>query len=275
MTTFQKIIKYLAIALAIFIIVNIVSAILFGFYSISYIFGLNRGEDREYKEESIVREFEYSEVDILDVTIEVDFSNLVIKKGESFKVETDSNYIKCNQNGGEIRITEENHSWLSRRNDIGDVTVYMPDIEFKEVKISTGAGKIKIEEIDAMRLSLEIGAGETEIGTLNVTDKADIEGGAGKVTISSGTINNLNLDMGVGKLELNAKLTGNIDIDAGVGELDIKIKDKKDNYKIKTSKGIGSITIDGKSVSDDAIYGEGENYIKIDGGIGSIKVNFE
>lgn len=273
MTTAQKVIKYLAIAFAIFLIVNIVSAILWALFGFSFIFGLHDRENHIISEEISTTNFEYENINTLD--IDIDFSSLVIRTGEEFKVEGDNNYIQCKQNNQTIHIEEKNHHWFAKNNS-GELVIYVPEnLEFDKVKICTGAGKINIEKIVAKRLSLEIGAGETQIRELNVRDKADIDGGAGKVTILSGLINDLDLDMGVGKVEVNAKLTGNTDIDAGVGELDININAPKEDYRINTSKGIGSISIDGKGISDDITYGDGDNYIKIEGGIGSIKLNFK
>ncbi|MGN1303228.1 MAG: DUF4097 family beta strand repeat-containing protein, partial [Clostridia bacterium] len=132
-----------------------------------------------------------------------------------------------------------------------------------------------IENINTENLYLELGAGETTIEKLNVTDDCKIESGAGKVSILSGNINELNLDMGVGKFEVTSAITGNSKINAGIGNLELNIQGNKENYTIKADKGIGSIKIDGKEVADDVTYGDGENTIKIDGGIGSINVDFE
>lgn len=280
MTTAQKIIKYLAIAFAIFLIINIISGILWAIFGVSFIFGLQNWESDTKREYSVITNYEYNDIDTLNreidtLDIDIKFSNLKIKTAEEFKVEGDSNYIKCRQDNRTIHIEEINHHWFNKNNS-GELIIYMPkNLEFDKVKICTGAGKIDIDRIDTRKLSLEIGAGETHIRELNVKDKADIDGGAGKVTILSGIINDLDLDMGVGKVELKAKLTGSADIEAGIGELDVKINATKEDYKIKASKGIGSITIDGEGISDDIIYGNGENYIKIDGGIGSIKVKFD
>ena len=40
-------------------------------------------------------------------------------------------------------------------------------------------------------------------------------------------------------------------------------------------KGVGDATVDGESISDDSVYGSGSNVIDIDGGIGSIHINFK
>lgn len=272
MTTAQKVIKYLAIAFAIFLIVNIVSGILWGLFGLAFIFGLNT-ENEVITEEMTTTNFEYEHINTLD--IDIAFSSLKIKTGEELKIETNNSNINSRQNNETIHIDEKNHNWFPK-NNAGEIIIYIPDnLEFDKVKISTGAGKIDIEKITTKKLSLEIGAGETKIKELNVTKEAKIDGGAGKVTISSGTINNLDLDMGVGSLEINSELIGSTDIDAGIGELDININAPKENYNIKVSKGIGNITIDGKGVSNDTIYGDGENDIEIDGGIGNIKVDFK
>ena len=38
--------------------------------------------------------------------------------------------------------------------------------------------------------------------------------------------------------------------------------------------GLGSIKIDGKDISNGEIFGNGENYIEVDGGVGNIKIDF-
>lgn len=272
MTTAQKIIKYIATAFACFLIVSIISGILSALYALSGVLGLQK-EDKKIKDEMSMINFENSEVETLD--IDVAFTNLIIKKGDLLIAETNNEDINCKQNNQNLQIKEKQHSLFSKNNK-GDLVVYIPEnLEFEKVRINAGAGKIQIENINAKKLYLELGAGETIIEKLNVTDNCKIESGAGKVSILSGSINEMNLDMGVGKFELASDITGKSEINAGIGNLELNIKNNKENYTIKADKGIGSIKIDGKEVADDENYGDGENTIKIDGGIGSIKIDFE
>lgn len=272
MTTAQKVIKYLALAFAAFLIVSIISGILSALYALSGVLGLQK-EDEIIKDEMSKINFENSEVATLD--IDVAFTNLIIKKGDLLLAETNNKNINCIQNNQNLQIKENQHSLFSK-NDTGDLVIYIPeDLEFKKVKINAGAGKIQIENINAEKLYLELGAGETIIEKLNVKDDCKIESGAGKVSILSGNINELNLDMGVGKFEVTSALTGNSKINAGIGNLELNIQGNKEKYTIKANKGIGSIKIDGKEVSNDITYGNGENNIKIDGGIGEIKIDFK
>ena len=71
-----------------------------------------------------------------------------------------------------------------------------------------------------------------------------------------------------------SKLTGKNEINAGVGSLNINLQGEKESYKIQVDKGLGSIKIDGKEISDEEVFGDGENYIEVDGGVGNIKIDF-
>ena len=129
--------------------------------------------------------------------------------------------------------------------------------------------------LNTQELNLSLGAGETTINDLNVTGNCDIDGGFGKVSILSGTIRNLDFDMGFGETNLTANLLGTNDIDTGVGSVNITLLGNKEKYQVDIDKGIGKVTLDGTKLDMNRLYGTGEDHIKIDGGVGSIKVNFE
>lgn len=198
-------------------------------------------------------------------------TNLTIKTGANFKIETNNPQIACKQNSNQL-VIKEKHKWFSTKND-NDLIIYIPkEMMFETVEIDTGAGNVTIEKLETKKISFDIGAGEVKMKHLNVTEEAKIDSGAGKVEILSSLIKNLDLDVGVGKFILNAKLSGKNDIDAGVGELDINLTDGIENYTIRANKGIGSISLAGKEVSENIKYGEGDTYIEIEGGIGAIDI---
>ena len=270
MTRTQKIIKYVATAFAIFLIITIISAILKGVYGLASALGLKH---KKVTDQIETINFENSEVAILN--IDIAFTNLIIKDGDYLRAETNNTNISCKQNYQNLQIKENINSFIGKSSG-GDLVVYVPkDLSFEVVKINTGAGKVNIENLNTKELELEVGAGETQIKNLNVEKQCKINGGAGKVTIFSGIINNLDLDMGIGETNLFATLNGKNDIDAGIGNLNITLFGNKSNYKIKTDKGIGSIKVDEMDMHDNQIWGNGENYIEVDGGIGQIKINFK
>ncbi len=277
MTSVQKIIKYVAMAFAIFLVVNIISAIIIGLYTVVNVLGLVNSTKNTITEDLKVISDEITEISTLKIDLE--FTNLHIKTGEKFKVETNNSNISYKKNNGSVVIKEENHNWLSNTNN-GDsnLIIYIPEdmIALDEVKIDGGAGIVNIDSLKTRKLYLEVGAGKVHIENIIATQGAKIDGGAGKIEIQSGKINNLDLDMGVGTTIIQAEIIGKSNIDAGVGKLDIKIYGEKEDYKIDIDKGLGSIRINNKEVTGNSLsYGYGENYIKIDGGVGNITIDFE
>lgn len=265
MTAFQKVIKYSAMAFAVFLIVSIISGISYGVGLVSFLFGNDTAE--------ITEKFEYSSAANI-LYADLGGAELVIKQGSTLAAEADSKYISCRQDGNRILITEKSQGPFGRSSKSRKVTVYIPEnTVFDEAEINIGAGKLTADAINAKELSLDIGAGETVINSLNVTDEAEIDGGAGSIRIESGNINNLDADTGMGEFILRARLTGSSKIDHDIGEADISLVGNESDYAVTLDKGIGEARIDGKSVSS-GDYGNGASSIDIDCGIGEINVNF-
>lgn len=282
MTFWQKVIKYLAIAFAIFLIVNIIGVIL----SIIGVIGgiaFFSNTITDVKEEIIQDQPNYSELpqvitdniqieNITNLEIDVKYSTLEIKNGDTFKVESNDKNVTCTQRGNELIVKETGNNWLNKK-ESNTIIIYIPaNKEFNEIDFDTGAGDISIESLTTKDFSFSIGAGKVEINKLNVSNEAEIDGGAGKVDILSGEIRNLDLDMGIGEFNLNTKLLGNNNIEQGMGKLVIRLTDNMQNYTIKTVKGMGSITIDGEEAQNKATYGNGQNVINIEGGMGAIEI---
>lgn len=266
MNSTQKIIKNLAIAFAFFLIFNIISVIVYGLSVFTYVF--NDKEDVGSLEE--IHELTTSNVKVL--TIDLKTSNLVIKVGENFKVETSNQNIKTTQEKNKIYITERNHSWFKEKSKL---IIYVPNNRILDtVTINGGAGKIKIDTFITKNLNLNLGAGKVDMNHLQVLNKTKVDGGVGSVHIKNSILNELDLDTGVGKLNIDAKVLGKSTIEQGVGSIDLNLIGTSNDYKIHVDKGIGSIRVDEKKVKDDETIGNGINKIDIDGGIGNMDINF-
>lgn len=265
MTQLQKVIKYLAIAFAIVLIIGIITGILGAVASLSYIY------DNDAKE--INGEF-VSDGTAKSLDIEIGAAELEIIKGDVFKAEYNSEYIICRQSRDELTIKVREGGLFS--NGKGNrVIVYVPeDFVFEKAHVEAGAGKVRIDSLSSESLELEIGAGEMTVETLNAARRADIEIGAGEMTIKGGSLANLDLELGMGQLNLTSALTGSSKLDFGVGEANLHLIGKAEDYTIKSDKGIGSAIIDGRNMHDNETYGSGESRILIDGGIGSIVVDY-
>ena len=275
MTTAQKVIKYLATAFAVFLIITIISAILSGVYALLSALGLIHTNKDIVTENLKVISKEVKEVTTLK--IDLAYTNLDIKTGDDFKVETNNSKITFEENNGSVKIKEENRNWLNNNNMSSNLIIYIPEdmIAIDETKIQTGAGKINIEKLNTQSLYLELGAGDVYIENVIATGETKIDGGVGKTELKSCEINNLKANLGMGEFTFSGKLTAKSKIDSGVGAINIDLIDNKNNYKIDVSKGLGNVTLDGQKLETDRVYGIGENYLDIDGGIGEIKIDFE
>ena len=268
MTGTQKTIKYLAIALAIFLIVSIISGI------VSAVIALGRflTNDDNYKLDSyktLETNKEYS-----SISIDIGSTNIIIKEGNEFKVETNNKYVYSKTDDKTLIIKQEKKHFLNTKVD-SDLIIYVPkDFNLDELKLDAGAGAVEVSDVRTNKLDFNLGAGKVIMKNVTASGITDIDGGAGSITITNSNFHNLDLDMGAGKLEIEAAITGKSDIDCGVGEAVIKLPGTKQDYKLKISKGIGSVTVNGESYSSETNIGDGDNYIDIEGGVGAIKINF-
>lgn len=265
MSSLSKIIKYFAIGLACFLIVVIFQGIFMAGSIVSGVFFNNSNEGLNIDKYD-------NNMNILSVSLAN--ASLIIKEGDTFKVELgDSKNIKVKQEHNKIAVREEKYSFLNKHNN--EVIVFVPkDMLFDKVYISSGAGEFNLESLWCKDLTLDLGAGKVNVKDFSVTHKASIDAGTGDLNIKNANINDLDLELGVGKATLEVILTGESDIEAGIGQLDITLLDSKDNYTIRAEKGIGDLKINGDNYSDETKYGNGTNYIDIEGGIGSIDIRF-
>lgn len=267
----QKIIKYLALGLAIILIINIFSVIIFGIVGITSIFypEINNNIDLNYDE---IRELNIEKTNINNLELDLAYTSLIIKTSDTFKIETNNKYLEARQKNNTLYIEETKRNWITFKNNSYELIIYLPnDIIFNEVDIDAGAGRIDIEKLNTDKVSFSLGAGKTTINNLNVSRRASIEGGLGEIVINSSNINNLEVDNGLGNFEVNAILIGNIEINSGIGKVSVNLLDSINNYKLLIDKGIGSIKVNNEKINDN-IYGNGFNLIEIDNGIGEIEI---
>ena len=266
MTPAQKVIKYLAMAFAVFLAVSIIGGVLSMFGLFGGFFGGDAVTD-DVKTYTIS-----SEINTLDVKINA--ADFQIKQGEAFSVESNLKHLTVEDENGVLTIKETKKFGSTYTGAI--LTLYIPvDTVFEKANIVTGAGRFTVDYLSADNINFELGAGEVTINTLVAAKSADIEGGAGKITIADGTLHNLDLEMGVGQLNLTAALTGDCSLDSGVGEMNVTLLGNKDDYKLELEKGIGNISVDGDNVSGNSNIGNGTNEVEIHGGIGAINVKFK
>ena len=270
MTSLQKAIKYLAVAFAIFLIVTIIGGIITGISSISFL------PSKADKTEVVGEMKVYSiESEISSLSVDLSGAELKIKTADKFSVESNHKYISVNSHNGKLTISETKKPLVTSANDVTVILNVPENFVFHKATIDAGAGKVSVDALSCDDLKLSLGAGKADVKNLIANSEAHIDGGAGELNIDGGKLCNLNLEMGVGKLTLKRRIEGDSDLDIGVGETDLILIGSETDYKIEIDKGVGSAKLKGKEITDDSVYGSGENKIEIDGGVGALNIKFE
>ena len=273
MTTVQKVIKYLAIAFAVFLIVTIIGGIL---SAAGLLGGLFLDDDWS----DVIGETKVCTVtdEISELNIQINAADFYIKEGDRLSVESNLKNLEMDENNGRLTLKELTKIKLNGSCAYGNamLILYVPaGTVFDHVNIKTGAGRFTVDNLSAQTIDFKLGAGEVTIGSLTAEKSAGIEGGAGQMTVSYGAIKNLNLGMGVGQLNLTAVLTGDCSMDSGVGEMNVTLLGDKVDYTVDIRKGLGNISVDGDRISGNDNMGKGINKVEIRGGIGAINVKFK
>lgn len=285
MTSFQKIIKYGAIAFGIYLSCMIIGMILFG---LTMLFGISVGMD-SYQQNiaTHVQEMtpndskEFTNVsDITKIDIDVKMCKLYILTGDTLKVETtsqNSSDFECKVTNHTLKIKDKKIRdifWFQGGDNTPVVTIYLPEtIEFEKIKINLGAADTRIEQLNSKDFDIDTGAGRCTIQKL-IAKEAKINCGAGETIVEEATIENLRLDGGIGRTVITSAITNHATIHSGIGKLDINLQGNQEEYQIRTKTGLGNFIVDGHSVQDNQVIGNGDSTIKVEAGIGETRVNF-
>ena len=125
MTTAQKIIKYVANAFAIFLIVTIISAIINGVFGIFGFIDNVNSKNNQILDEIITISDNLEEITTLK--LDVIGTNLEIKDGEKFEVKTNNSNIKYSNQSGNVKIEEKGTKiWNYSKNSNSILSIYIP-----------------------------------------------------------------------------------------------------------------------------------------------------
>ncbi|MBO5967349.1 MAG: DUF4097 family beta strand repeat protein [Clostridia bacterium] len=267
MKSWQTLVRYGAIALALILIVNIA---VWGLRIFGVVFGLaSLGTYDEAK----VYSFAPESIETLDIDISAAQFTLTSDPCDEIIVKSNLKNLTVKETRGTLRIKEK-HGVLTVTDTEAYVEIFYPlGFEFDNVDIDGGAGKLVISRLTAQTLDLDLGAGDTSFDDLTVTKEAEIDGGAGALSFSRSDLTNLDIDMGVGRLSFAGIMNGKNQISLGVGEAVIDLYDDAERYYFDVEKGIGEIEYHG---TDDGNFKREnqETSVKIEGGIGKIVIKF-
>lgn len=263
MTTTQKIIKAFAIILAIAIISGIISSII---NIVSYFLP---------EKETIVTPSDTQELiqlsNINNIEIELNRGKLNIETIPTSRpqISIENKNIKYTEKNGVLKITEKGLN-ITKENTI---LLRLPqNTALNTIKINSVAGAIYLNNVTTQYLDLDLGTGKVNINNIKVTNEADIDAGAGNLSMTNYYINKLDLDLGVGNTNLLGLLGADSKIDCGLGSLNLTIPESLTKYALDIEKGIGEITLNDEKLTQEEYQTNGEIPLEIEGGVGNITI---
>ena len=234
MTEMQKIIKYCALALAIFLIFIIVTTIANVGYNIIEKTDLINNSNSKLLKNNIV--ISNNESEIREIDIDIKSSNIILKTAKNFKVETNNKDIKYSYEDGKVLIKQNNvNKWYFNKNNNSKLIFYIPsEISLEKINLNNNVGDVKI----------------------------DFE-----------KISNLNIDLDVGDIFVKSMLSGKNIIKSNIGDINLELSLKQEDYKFEFDKDIGEVKLNNNKIKRDRITGNSNNNLKIKTNIGDIKIN--
>lgn len=281
MSSFQKTIKYIAIAFAIFLAIAIISGI--GNAVFAIISAITGGFDSR---DGDTTDFQQSFTEVQSLDIENSTGKLIIKTGENFRVEAENvstEFTAKVKSNGTLVVSDNNKDleflWFNINgfnNPNSLITVYLPDnFVADEARINSGAGTVSVEGLHADYLYISAGAGNI-YGSNITAEEAKIEGGVGTISLDGVNLSDGDFDCGVGELNIEGILAGKTKIDCGVGEVDLDLKGYVEDYELDIDSGIGTVRLNGEKISGEyRSKNNAPNSIKVDGGVGDVKINIQ
>ena len=260
--------------------------------------GAGKYMDSKYHEtegnEKITIQETYKDIKNLDISLA--FTELEIKEGEEISVTgigIEPPKLELENENGTLKIHKKSNNilnhfgvyWNNGLNigfsDQGSskIMITIPKgVQFEHVSLGTGAGTMNVSELSCNNLEASIGAGEGTMKNISVTGEADIEVGAGSLTLQNLSADLLELECGMGELVMDGVVGKFCTVNCGMGEINMNLKGNLEEYRYSVACGMGDVEINDDSYSGlgtDKEQGNGEKVLELECGMGTIKVQIQ
>lgn len=282
MNSFQRVIKYCAIAFAVVLAVGIISAIASAIFAVA---SAVTGAGFSVNEDKKLLDYEKDFTNVTSLNINHYTGELKIKTGDTFRVEASNvpeDFTTRVRGDGTLDIYESRNSfhflWFNFNHNSWNskITVYLPENFIAEsAKIDSGAGKVDISALHADKLTISGGAGNIIAESLTADDEINIDGGFGNINFKNVNFKNTDFDCGFGNINVSGVIDGDCKIDSGVGNINMDLQGNADKYDFNVDTGVGTVRVNGEKIGDDYRSHNNADYsFRIDGGVGNINIDF-
>jgi hypothetical protein len=248
----------------------------------------NGGNFSEYNEmfekeslitDKYVHKYSFKDIQKLDVSVDAGLLKIQEYDGTDFVVATTRNdhSFECKQDGTTLNVEDERRI----RDYDGELTViFIPSgRQFQEVDISLGAGRIRVGNLSASKLEIDIQAGEFKsLGTLSASE-AELSVKAGDMQIERFDGSNIDITCDVGSIALAGKITGYGEVNCEMGEIRLDLEETEPSYNYLVSCSVGGIQIGDNSFTglstSKKIDNGAANNLRLTCNMGNIQVLFK
>lgn len=300
MSPTQKVIKYVAMAFAVGLMVTILSSILLVVTGISQ-------SNHLFASETDYIDFtkEFPEVQNLDIS---NYSGKIyVQAGNVDQIIVEAKNVPENLTAkitkdDTLLIEDPNHDnflfsiwFLNTHNDEDSkITIIIPmEIYFETVKVDNGSESMELSGFQSKIFYLDGGSGSVIVSDVS-SEEADISAGSGALTMDNVSIKtgdfksrsgavritnsrfiNTEFETGSGAFSFSGELTGENIINSNSGAIFLELKDRIDKYNLDLDAGSGGVWVNGvKYDKEDIKNTAAENYLSVEGGSGKVTVNF-
>lgn len=275
MNGLQKVIKYCAMAFAIFLSVVIFGSIIAAITGVATgIAGINYlTEDKERI--NLSEQYTETEIEALKLqNILVDCNAYItVQRGDVLSVEatnvTEDYKIKCA--GGKLSVVQEEKDFEGFRFIIGNwdkemqeqVVLTIPEsFVSNQVVIHSGSGKVSVTEVTAERMELDSGSGSVEIADVTA-DTLRVDSGSGKVSLNGVNATESVFITGSGSVKGEDVSLGKLNVNSGSGAVRLRNLTARD---VRLDSGSGAVELAGIITGDcEFETGSGSTTVAVDG----------
>ncbi|MCH5324357.1 MAG: DUF4097 family beta strand repeat protein [Eubacterium sp.] len=215
--------------------------------------------------------------DIKNLKVDFDYGEMIIKTGDVDRVKIETTNViqdrfKYEVNGDTLTVKYDRGWQISFIGGFWPdtkITITLPrDMVFENADIQNGAGKMTVDGITAEKLSIKNGAGEMIMNNVIANNKLDIDGGVGAISVRDAVCGGIDADIGVGQLTFTGEVNGDGKIDSGIGAVYMTLYGDRDDYDFKTDNGIGQVTTPGANSG-------GKYTFRVSSGIGEVRITMQ
>lgn len=298
MNGLQKVIKYCAMAFAVFLSVVILGTIISVVVGVTTgIAGVNFLLDDDKERINLSEEYSLEEARELGITsILVDCSaEIVVQPGEELSIEavdvTEDYEIR--QNNGRFSIVQDRPEikigfWFDDISEQEKVVVTIPaELSMEKIEIKSGSGEVTVKDlmtenrIMLENLSIDSGSGRVILENVDA-DRLYVDSGSGMVTLAGARLSETEINSGSGGVAIDASALGKLLLNTGSGGVHMDNVEARD-AEVDTGSGrvsyVGVLTgtcefETGSGTLTLRLDGKEEDYkVKAECGSGTFRIN--